>query len=235
MIASTAYLDLFLRSVTEKSLLKTFLRFILLHRHDNDTILDTLLTRISSNSRVGLCPREFRCYFFYPIEEKLCTIFLFSCLVIFGMRVAVWSNIPLLSFLCSCAWSLLVSLRLCSPSTVKTSCSSSFSGVCHTNSTTQFLSDPEYAFSTVQSFSCCFTFRYLLPCTHVMLSQRRAIREADLYGKSADKFLSLIPECCQITSAASNEKEEEPAFWGKGKHTYYTRLNQKIKQTNQPL
>lgn len=52
MIASTAYLDLFLRSVTETSLLKTFLRFILLHCHDNDTILDTLLTRISSNSRV---------------------------------------------------------------------------------------------------------------------------------------------------------------------------------------
>uniref|UniRef100_A0A3Q4G6K6 FHF complex subunit HOOK-interacting protein 1B n=1 Tax=Neolamprologus brichardi TaxID=32507 RepID=A0A3Q4G6K6_NEOBR len=54
MIASTAYLDLFLRSITETSLLKTFLRFILLHRHDNDTILDTLLTRISSNSRVLL-------------------------------------------------------------------------------------------------------------------------------------------------------------------------------------
>ncbi len=54
MIASTAYLDLFLHSITETSLLKTFLRFILLHRHDNDTILDTLLTRISSNSRVSL-------------------------------------------------------------------------------------------------------------------------------------------------------------------------------------
>lgn len=54
MIASTAYLDLFMRSVTETALLKTFLRFILLHRHDNDTILDTLLTRISSNSRVSV-------------------------------------------------------------------------------------------------------------------------------------------------------------------------------------
>lgn len=53
MIASTAYLDLFLRSVTETALLKTFLRFILMHRHDNDTILDTLLTRVSSNSRVS--------------------------------------------------------------------------------------------------------------------------------------------------------------------------------------
>lgn len=53
MIASTAYLDLFLRSVSETSLLKTFLRFILLHRLDDDSILDTLLTRIGGNSRVG--------------------------------------------------------------------------------------------------------------------------------------------------------------------------------------
>lgn len=53
MIASTAYLDLFLRSVSETALLKTFLRFVLLHRHDNATILDTLVGRINSNSRVG--------------------------------------------------------------------------------------------------------------------------------------------------------------------------------------
>ncbi|XP_009323989.1 PREDICTED: FTS and Hook-interacting protein-like, partial [Pygoscelis adeliae] len=51
MIASTAYLDLFLRSVSETALLKTFLRFVLLHRHDNSTILDTLVGRINSNSR----------------------------------------------------------------------------------------------------------------------------------------------------------------------------------------
>lgn len=53
MIASTAYLDLFLRSVSETALLKTFLRFVLLHRHDNATILDTLVSRINSNSRVS--------------------------------------------------------------------------------------------------------------------------------------------------------------------------------------
>ncbi|XP_067300165.1 FHF complex subunit HOOK-interacting protein 1B isoform X2 [Pseudorasbora parva] len=134
MIASTAYLDLFLRSITETSLLKTFLRFILLHHHDNDTILDTLLTRISSNSR--LC---------------------------------------------------MVSLSL---------------------------------FKTLLSLNCedlmlQLVLRYLLPCTHVMLSQRRAVRETDLYGKSADKFLSLIPECCRITSAPSSERDDEPAFWGK--------------------
>lgn len=134
MIASTAYLDLFLRCITETSLLKTFLRFILLHHHDNDTILDTLLTRISSNSR--LC---------------------------------------------------MVSLSL---------------------------------FKTLLSLNCedfmlQLVLRYLLPCTHVMLSQRRAVRETDLYGKSADKLLSLIPECCRITSAPSGERDEEPAFWGK--------------------
>ncbi|GAA6219676.1 FTS and Hook-interacting protein homolog [Lates japonicus] len=134
MIASTAYLDLFLRSVTETSLLKTFLRFILLHRHDNDTILDTLLTRISSNSR--LC---------------------------------------------------MVSLSL---------------------------------FRTLLSLHCedimlQLVLRYLLPCTHVMLSQRRAIRETDIYGKSADKFLSLIPECCRMNSAPSAERDDDNAFWGK--------------------
>ncbi|XP_034549741.1 FTS and Hook-interacting protein homolog isoform X1 [Notolabrus celidotus] len=134
MIASTAYLDLFLRSVSETSLLKTFLRFILLHRHDNDTILDTLLTRISSNSR--LC---------------------------------------------------MVSLSL---------------------------------FRTLLSLNCedimlQLVLRYLLPCTHVMLSQRRAIRETDMYGKSADKFLSLIPECCRFNAASSAEREEDNPFWGK--------------------
>uniref|UniRef100_A0A4W5PI32 FHF complex subunit HOOK-interacting protein 1B n=1 Tax=Hucho hucho TaxID=62062 RepID=A0A4W5PI32_9TELE len=134
MIASTAYLDLFLRSVTETSLLKTFLRFILMHRHDNDTILDTLLTRISSNSR--LC---------------------------------------------------MVSLSL---------------------------------FRTLLSLNCedlmlQLVLRYLLPCTHVMLSQRRAVRETDLYGKSADKFLSLIPDCCRLSTLPSAEQEEEPALWGK--------------------
>ncbi|KAG7280173.1 hypothetical protein CRUP_037757 [Coryphaenoides rupestris] len=134
MIASTAYLDLFLRSITEKPLLKTFLRFILMHRHDNTTILDTLLTRISSNSR--LC---------------------------------------------------MVSLSL---------------------------------FRTLLSLNCedlmlQLVLRYLLPCTHVMLSQRRAVREADVYGKCADKFLSLIPECCRLGTAPPGEREDEAVFWGK--------------------
>ncbi|KAJ8246696.1 hypothetical protein GJAV_G00254380 [Gymnothorax javanicus] len=134
MIASTAYLDLFIRSVTETDLLKTFLRFVLLHRHDNDTILNTLLTRISSNSRL--------------------------CMVSLGLFRT------LLSLNCE---DLMLQLVL----------------------------------------------RYLIPCTHVMLSQRRAVKETDIYGKSAHKFLSLIPECCRVDTAPSSDREEDPAYWDK--------------------
>ncbi|NWV97732.1 F16A2 protein, partial [Machaerirhynchus nigripectus] len=130
MIASTAYLDLFLRSVSETALLKTFLRFVLLHRHDNTTILDTLVGRINSNSR--LC---------------------------------------------------MVSLSL---------------------------------FRTLLSLNCedvmlQLVLRYLLPCSHVMLSQKRAVRDLDIYGKTAAKFLSLIPRCCRPESPPPpRDRDEEP-------------------------
>ncbi|XP_042316181.1 FHF complex subunit HOOK interacting protein 1B [Sceloporus undulatus] len=136
MIASTAYLDLFLRSISETPLLKTFLRFLLLHRHDNSTILDTLVGRIASNSR--LC---------------------------------------------------MVSLSL---------------------------------FRTLLSLHCedvmlQLVLRYLVPCSHVMLSQKRAVKEPDLYGKAAGKFLSLIPRCCRPESLPPPEREEEQhAAWSKG-------------------
>ncbi|XP_051782136.1 FHF complex subunit HOOK interacting protein 1B isoform X3 [Erpetoichthys calabaricus] len=134
MITSTAYLDLFLRSITETALLKAFLRFILLHRHDNETILDTLITRINSGAR--LC---------------------------------------------------MVSLSL---------------------------------FKTLLSLNCedfmlQLVLRYLLPCTHVMISQRRAVREIDIYGKSSDKFLSLIPECCKLELGSTSEHEEDSMYWSR--------------------
>ncbi|XP_069748377.1 FHF complex subunit HOOK-interacting protein 1B isoform X2 [Narcine bancroftii] len=134
MIASTAYLDLFLRSITEVILLKTFLRFVVLHRHENITILDTLTSRISSNSR--LC---------------------------------------------------MVSLSL---------------------------------FRTLLTLSCedimlQLVLRYLIPCNHVMLSQRCAVKDQDFYGKTADKFLSLIPDCCNLENLGFLEREEEHAVWSK--------------------
>ncbi|KAG8453136.1 hypothetical protein GDO86_004817 [Hymenochirus boettgeri] len=135
MITSTAYLELFLRSISETTLLKTFLRFILLHRHDSSTILQTLISRIASNSR--LC---------------------------------------------------MVSLTL---------------------------------FHTLLNISCedvllQLVLRYLIPCNHVMLSQRRAIKDVDLYAKSADKFLSLIPRCCRKENLCAQDREEEHATWSKG-------------------
>ncbi|XP_054581015.1 FHF complex subunit HOOK interacting protein 1B isoform X3 [Eptesicus fuscus] len=133
MIASTAYLELFLRSISEPALLRTFLRFLLLHRHDTHTILDTLVARIGSNSR--LC---------------------------------------------------MVSLSL---------------------------------FRTLLNLSCedvllQLVLRYLVPCNHVMLSQKPAVRDVDLYGRAADKFLSLIPRCCR--HCAPSPPRPEHASWARG-------------------
>ncbi|XP_053418339.1 FHF complex subunit HOOK interacting protein 1B [Nycticebus coucang] len=133
MIASTAYLELFLRSISEPALLRTFLRFLLLHRHDTHTILDTLVARIGSNSR--LC---------------------------------------------------MVSLSL---------------------------------FRTLLNLSCedvllQLVLRYLVPCNHVMLSQKPAVRDVDLYGRAADKFLSLIPRCCR--HRAPSPSHPEHASWARG-------------------
>ncbi|ELK09358.1 UPF0518 protein FAM160A2 [Pteropus alecto] len=133
MIASTAYLELFLRSISEPALLRTFLRFLLLHRHDTHTILDTLVARIGSNSR--LC---------------------------------------------------MVSLSL---------------------------------FRTLLNLSCedvllQLVLRYLVPCNHVMLSQKPAVRDVDLYGRAADKFLSLIPCCCR--HRAPSPPRPEHASWARG-------------------
>lgn len=42
-------------------------------------------------------------------------------------------------------------------------------------------------------------FRHLVPCTHVMLSQRKRVRDIDPYCHSSDKFLSLSPACCNLS------------------------------------
>lgn len=36
-------------------------------------------------------------------------------------------------------------------------------------------------------------FMYLIPCRHVLLSQRRHITDIEIYGKNAERFLSLRP------------------------------------------
>ncbi|XP_029938096.1 protein FAM160A1-like [Salarias fasciatus] len=53
VMTTTAYLDLFLRSIAEPALLQTFLSFILLHTHDNVHILDTLVSRVNTPFQLG--------------------------------------------------------------------------------------------------------------------------------------------------------------------------------------
>lgn len=47
-----------------------------------------------------------------------------------------------------------------------------------------------------------------------MLSQKPAVRDVDLYGRAADKFLSLIPRCCR--HRASSPPRPEHASWARG-------------------
>lgn len=42
--------------------------------------------------------------------------------------------------------------------------------------------------------------KHLAPCNHVMISQRRRLREVEPYASNAFKFLSLSPSCCSMRS-----------------------------------
>ncbi|KAI2644127.1 FHF complex subunit HOOK interacting protein 1A [Labeo rohita] len=53
VMTTTAYLELFLRSISDSALLQTFLIFILRHRHDNVSILDALVSRINTPFQLG--------------------------------------------------------------------------------------------------------------------------------------------------------------------------------------
>ncbi|XP_012528772.3 UPF0518 protein AAEL005291 isoform X2 [Monomorium pharaonis] len=52
LVTATAYFDLFLRSVTDPGLLRSFVRFLLEDNYDDCRILDSLIQRISSRSRL---------------------------------------------------------------------------------------------------------------------------------------------------------------------------------------
>jgi hypothetical protein len=52
VIAATAYLDLFLRTIYEPALLKVFLKFILCAKIDEMSLLDTLIHRINFTTKV---------------------------------------------------------------------------------------------------------------------------------------------------------------------------------------
>ncbi|CAN2388786.1 Retinoic acid induced 16-like protein [Pristimantis euphronides] len=125
VMTTTAYLDLFLRSISEPTLLKNFLRFILIYQHENVQILDTLVSRINTPFR-------------------LCVV-----------SLAMFRT--LIGFHCE---DVMLQLLL----------------------------------------------RYLLPCNHMMVSQRSAVKERDC--NSAAKFLALAPDCCCNTTVNEENLEK---------------------------
>ena len=54
LICSTAYVDLFIRRITEPSLLAVFLRFIFTDVCDDKNIIDTLVARLGLHSQVNI-------------------------------------------------------------------------------------------------------------------------------------------------------------------------------------
>lgn len=138
VMTTTAYLDLFLRSISEPALLEIFLRFILLHQHENVHILDTLTSRINTPFR-------------------LCVVSLALFRTLIGLHCED------------------VMLQL--------------------------------------------VLRYLVPCNHMMLSQRWAVKERDCYSVSAAKLLALTPVCCSsgITLTLGNQ-ERDYILWSKCTH-----------------
>ncbi|XP_026158376.1 protein FAM160A1 [Mastacembelus armatus] len=139
VMTTTAYLDLFLRSISEPALLQTFLSFILLHRHENVHILDTLVSRINT-----------------PFQLGTVSLALFRTLI--GL----------------CCEDVMLQLIL----------------------------------------------RYLIPCNHIMLSQRRVVRERDCYSVSAAKILALTPSCCSPDHSPPPLRQLDSILFSKGVETH---------------
>uniref|UniRef100_A0A3B4CSC8 FHF complex subunit HOOK-interacting protein C-terminal domain-containing protein n=1 Tax=Pygocentrus nattereri TaxID=42514 RepID=A0A3B4CSC8_PYGNA len=135
VMTTTAYLDLFLRSVTEPALLHTFLSFILLHRYDNVHILDTLVSRINT-----------------PFQLGTVSLGLFHTLI---------------SLYCE---DVMLQLIL----------------------------------------------KYLIPCNHMMRSQRQVLKERDCYSVSATKILTLTPSCCSPEIVPPPLRQLDSILWSKG-------------------
>lgn len=134
VMTTTAYIDLFLRTVTEPALLHTFLRFILLHRHDNVHILDTLVSRINTPFQLGTVS-----------------------LALFRSLIGLYCEDVMLQLI----------------------------------------------------------LKYLIPCNHMMLSQRCVLNERDCYSVSAAKFLALTPSCCSPDFIAPPIRQLDSIMWSK--------------------
>ena len=57
LVCSTAYLELFIRKITEPRLLAVFLQFLFTETHDGKVIIDILVTRLALQSQVRNIPK----------------------------------------------------------------------------------------------------------------------------------------------------------------------------------
>ncbi|XP_007549715.1 protein FAM160A1 isoform X1 [Poecilia formosa] len=138
VMTTTAYLDLFLRSMTEPALLQTFLSFLLLHQHEGVYILDTLVSRINTPFQLGTVS-----------------------LALFRTLIGLYCEDVMLQLV----------------------------------------------------------LKYLIPCNHMMLSQRRVVRERDFYSGSAAKILALTPSCCSPDRSPPPLRQLESILFSKGGET----------------
>ncbi|XP_003972513.2 protein FAM160A1 [Takifugu rubripes] len=138
VMTTTAYLDLFLRSVTEPALLHTLLSFVLLHQHEGVHILDTLVSRINTPFQLGTVS-----------------------LALFRTLIGLYCEDVMLQLI----------------------------------------------------------LRYLIPCNHIMLSQRCVVRERDCYSVSASKILALTPSCCSPDRSPPPLRQLDSIVFSKGAET----------------
>ncbi|XP_030631479.1 FHF complex subunit HOOK interacting protein 1Ab [Chanos chanos] len=136
VMTTTAYLELFLRSISDPALLQTFLIFILRHRHDNVHILDTLVSRVNTPFQLGTVS-----------------------LALFRTLIGLYCEDVMLQLI----------------------------------------------------------LRYLIPCTHLMCSKRRRLRERDCYSSTAAALLSLTPSffCAKSCPSPTHASQPDYILWSK--------------------
>lgn len=233
-MTTTAYLELFLRHISDPALLQTFLIFILEHRHDNINILDTLVSRINTPFQVCMWFASFADIKYdqqrtVPLAPPPVTSFrLFPTTFYFFLGVVVGNGIS--GSVSHTDWSVLRGHHAAAHSQVntKTSCFSYllpvwwefgenvvilvlfFFQMCWIISWS-FLS------SSVSYFFFSSSFRYLIPCSHLQCNGRRRLRERDCYSSSAAALISLIPSFLIARPCTSPTLPPKPDYilWSK--------------------
>lgn len=146
---------------------------------------------------------------------KTCSVFIKLCFVVLCFyRLCFCSSLALYRWPCS-ALSLACIVRM--------SCSSWFSSEYICAYCLVYFKYCLILLVLVFSYLSCgticvvsFSDRYLIPCNHMMLSQRRVLRERDYYSVSATKFLALTPSCCSPEVIPPPLRQLDSILWSKG-------------------